>query len=188
MFHLLYYLVYWDAVHEKFIFHVASNIWRLYHLESIYSNTPGAVFSFQTVLQLSLATTMNHNFWAVEKPLYFFPNKLHTFWKMTENSIIPSAILLEFLYQFEQYFCFNFVIFYVCFINASRKKKSRHFQYQKPNFVTMSIFIALFSVQFHCSPNNSSSVHFQKETKSPEIRGIFFLPLHDRRFLKRYAP
>lgn len=115
MFHLLYYLVYWDAVHEKFIFHVASNIQRLYHLESIYSNTPGAVFSFQTVLQLSLAITMNHNFWTVEKPVYLFPSKLHTFWKMIEILITPSAILLEFLYQFEQYFFLYFTIFfYVC--------------------------------------------------------------------------
>lgn len=44
---------------------------------------------------------MNHNFWAVEEPVYLFPNKLYTFWKMIENLIIPHTILLEFLYQFE---------------------------------------------------------------------------------------
>lgn len=44
MFNLFDYLVLgYSSWKKKTIFHVASDIWRLYHLESIYSNTPGTV-------------------------------------------------------------------------------------------------------------------------------------------------
>lgn len=116
---------------------------------------------------------MNHNFWAVEKSIYFFPSNLHTFWKITENLIIPSSILLQFLYQFEQYFCFYFVIFYVCFINASKEQRTRHSYYQKPNFCYpkqiycfVFCFISLFSKQFLIRAS-------LEETTSPEMRDFF---------------